>query len=216
MLAEMKIVSVEMRIIEDVDSDTSYIGEYTNEKSEWAIHRASGEYVHDLQAEFTADALREWKADKESCGYKVEFNTIDGIWDALDDDGDWVDSFESPEWEPDYIDRREYNYFVPYAGGETPGTEEYKKYGLQDFERMESMSRGEWNFIGIRAVAKLQTPAGTQEIESGGMWGTESDSGEDYFKEVYAEECSELRQQLEKMGFSDSELEEHFPAQSAV
>lgn len=42
------IEAIEIRRIQDVDADTSDLGRYTDKPEEWAIERASGEYVHDL------------------------------------------------------------------------------------------------------------------------------------------------------------------------
>ena len=50
---------------------------------------------------------------------------------------------------------REYRFFVPYAGGEEPGTDNYKVYGKQDYNRAEALNRGDWYLIGITARAEV-------------------------------------------------------------
>lgn len=96
-----------------------------------------------------------------------------------------------------------------------------KKYGNEDwwrkavrenvrkcYERMESLNRGEWRFIAIRALAEIGLPNGfpngylTQIITSGGCWGIESDSDESYLEEVGTNELANLRGQLHALGFS--------------
>jgi hypothetical protein len=142
----------------DVNADTSFIGEYTDNSSAWAIDRESGEYVADLE-----------KADEN--------------------------------WEP----RRrngEYRFFVPYGGGEKPGTDDHRKYGLEDFRRMERLASGDLCFLGIQARADIVVNGTCQTITSGGLWGIESDSGDDYFAEVGRTEVAELAGILETLGFS--------------
>ncbi len=94
-----------------------------------------------------------------------------------------------------------------------------RKYVRQDYERMESLNRGDWCYIGIRVDAEVQLTATWensvvskvswhspiapyQTITSGGLYGIESDSGNDYIQSVEQEELSELRAQLKALGFS--------------
>jgi hypothetical protein len=42
----------------------------------------------------------------------------------------------------------------------------------------------------------------TQTIRSGGLWGIESDSGDDYLTEVENEQLDELKDELHAIGFS--------------
>ena len=102
---------------------------------------------------------------------------------------------------------REYRGFEPYAGGEEVGTEEYYEYGLQDYERMEGLVRGNWVFLGIIAEAcvgvsldggksyKLDT------LTSGGVWGIESDSAREYLEDVGRDELADLKATLLAYGF---------------
>ncbi len=103
---------------------------------------------------------------------------------------------------------REFRFFVPYAGGEEPGTKDYQTYGLQDFERMESLNNGGWYFLGIIVKAEVVSTSGViQIIRSGGLWGIESDSGTDYLEEVEKEELAELRTELESFGFGERAID---------
>lgn len=114
------------------------------------------------------------------------------------------------ERDPDYFippKGREYRFFKPYAAGLKPGASRYVRYGKQDLERMESLNRGDWWFIGIKAVATIQL-SGTmvQEITSGGLWGIESNDT-DYHKEVEWEELGWLRKELIAAGFTEEEID---------
>ena len=109
---------------------------------------------------------------------------------------------------------REFRYFNPnwenYKGCDE---EEIRKYCQQDYERMESLNAGKWCYIGIKAVAEIQTSGNGKiwlcnEISTGGLWGIESDSGEDYLKSEGNIELSELEKLLIEFGFSENEINE--------
>ena len=107
---------------------------------------------------------------------------------------------------------REYRGFIPYAGGEKPGTKDFYKYGMEDFKRMEGLERGDWSFIGIRAEAQVSygQNGNSRRLEwftSGGLWGIESDSGE-YLKEVAKDELADLRAHLEQFNVDTSNFDE--------
>jgi hypothetical protein len=68
-------------------------------------------------------------------------------------------------------------------------------YRTQDQARLDAWRNGEWHFVGICARATLKVPYGvnpqcwiTSELLSPGLWGIESDSGDEYFLQVYQEE----------------------------
>ena len=70
-------------------------------------------------------------------------------------------------------------------------------------ERMESLNRGDWCYIGIRAECEVQLTGDLcQTITSGGLWGIESDAEESYLKSIEDEQLAELRSQLAAIGFS--------------
>jgi hypothetical protein len=72
-----------------------------------------------------------------------------------------------------------------------------KRYRKADQKRLDAYNRGEWHFVGIRARAHVTIVRnGTSfrfNLDSAGLWGIESDSGEEYFKEVFEPEISELK-----------------------
>ena len=66
---------------------------------------------------------------------------------------------------------------------------------------MESLQRGDWAYLGIRADAEIIVDGVSQDISSGGLWGVESDSDRVYLAEIDGEQLSELRDQLRALGF---------------
>ena len=79
---------------------------------------------------------------------------------------------------------REYRAFISENNGEKEGTEDFFKYALQNYERMESYNSQEWWYIGIGAKAQIEVGGILQNITSGSLFGIESDSDKGYIKEV--------------------------------
>lgn len=107
---------------------------------------------------------------------------------------------------------REMIGFKPYAGGEKTGTEDYYKYGLQDYKRMEGLNNGDWSFIGIEAVATVSRDIGggnrrLETLSSGGLWGIESDSGK-YLNEVAKGEIQDLKEHLSAFNVNTDNFDE--------
>jgi hypothetical protein len=68
-------------------------------------------------------------------------------------------------------------------------------YREPDEARLKAWRNDEWHFVGIRARATIKIPHGsnlecwiTTELVSPGLWGIESDSGADYFEQVYQDQ----------------------------
>ncbi len=71
-----------------------------------------------------------------------------------------------------------------------------------DRERLEAFNRGDWWMVGIRVRATIVVNGVLQRIESGGLWGVESDA-RDYWKEVACEEYAALVDTLAALGITD-------------
>jgi len=103
-----------------------------------------------------------------------------------------IDVKEQGDW-----DSGKYRYFNP-AMQENP---------MELYRRMVAYDKGLWNMEGIRAKAKvlLSTDGGktwkSHTISSGGLWGVESDSGNDYKNDIFREEREELAKQLRAFNF---------------
>ncbi len=80
-------------------------------------------------------------------------------------------------------------------------------------ERKAEYERGEFHFEGCYAAAQVAYAIGggsyrLEDFQSGGLWGIESDSGDDHRREVAAEELADLRGHLEKFGVDVSTCKE--------
>ena len=62
-------------------------------------------------------------------------------------------------------------------------------------DRLAAYERGEFGYIGIQAA----WCHGSLRVVSAGVWGVESDAGEDYLQELFKEEQEELLVQLRAM-----------------
>lgn len=74
-------------------------------------------------------------------------------------------------------------------------------YREADQERLDAFNRGEWYMVGVRARAKgfiVYNGTGTAvNLDSAGVWGVESDSGDEYLNELYHEQVIELKAMIE-------------------
>lgn len=64
----------------------------------------------------------------------------------------------------------------------------------------------EWQMIGIWVEAKITVNGVTQCLQSGGLWGVESDSDHQFFGATVVEELDELRATLADLGFDAEEV----------
>lgn len=74
-----------------------------------------------------------------------------------------------------------------------------------DQARMDAWLAGEWELIGIRARATVYVPAegvsfAVYEMESPGVWGVESDAGEELLSELFEEEKAQVIDAIRAMG----------------
>ena len=77
---------------------------------------------------------------------------------------------------------------------------EREKYKAQDAKRLAAYNRGEWHMIGIcaKAIAWVERTnyRTNYELESPGLWAIESDSDEEYLRDVFNNECEMLREDI--------------------
>ena len=73
-------------------------------------------------------------------------------------------------------------------------------------DRLEAYKRGEFSFIGARAEAEVIIEETTQTLRSGGLYGIESDSEDEYIDEIAAQEWAALRAVLKTVGVSTEQL----------
>lgn len=121
--------------------------------------------------------------------------------------------------------QREYRYFVPMNSVEdhrqglsrigysrSQAEDMAREYCRQDYKRMEALNAGEWHYIGVMVEARVSYSIGNgtrrlEWFESGGLWGIESDSGEEYLAEVAQEQIQDLREHLNAFNVDTSEFE---------
>ena len=97
---------------------------------------------------------------------------------------------------------REFRFFNPAMTGDETGNPDSPE---EDYRRMEAYNRGDWCMVGCVAKAEVLVPSGAgcstvQVIHSGGLWGIESDCGDDYRAEVQGDELEDLARQLDAFG----------------
>ena len=82
--------------------------------------------------------------------------------------------------------------------------------GFED--RLKAYENNEFDFVGVKAIAtiaipfeiingngKKETNYKLQKIDSGGLWGIENDSTDEYINQVAKEQIDELKDYLEKL-----------------
>lgn len=206
-----RIQSITIKRMIDDSPDTSWLGEYSNNpNSDYSIDRAHSEDCNSIA--YPREALAQLKhiSDYLSDAHNSELYANDGtsnvesLSDACDLVNETIDAFEDCDCgEHGDMERNEYRYFNPNHENYTGCTSaEIRQYCKQDYERMESLNRGNWYFIGIAADAEIVVGNICQTVCSGGLWGIESDSHPSYFTEIEQEQLAELRSQLHALGFS--------------
>lgn len=151
-----RILKIEVKRMDDPDSDTSYLGEYSN------------------------TATSEFSISRKIVGQYHYFNP--GSVEPFNSAASWIPA--------KVADKRAY------------WLDAMRKNAAQDYARLEAFNNEEWGFIGIQATAEIVIAGVCQTIQSGGLWGIESDSEESYFRSIEREELTSLRGILSAMGFS--------------
>ncbi len=224
MQQQKRILSIKVKHLDDTDPDTSFLGQYSNNKAgDFSIDRAHKPDCASVskEAEKISEQLERVKdylfEHRDEIGNDSDNPYYWGLSEALD----LVDEARESITECDcgkYLAPGKYRYFNPgsveafdAAASWIPTDETDKRAywekamrqnALQDYARMESLQNGEWGFIGIRAQAEIAVCGVCQTITSGGLWGIESDSEEEVFREEAREQLAELRGILNELGFS--------------
>ena len=80
------------------------------------------------------------------------------------------------------------------------------EYRDQDEARKKAYEDGDFTFVGVRAEAEVVVEGVTQTLTSSGLWGIESDSGEEHVEDVALEEYDSLRDILKAVGVPTSQV----------
>ena len=78
-----------------------------------------------------------------------------------------------------------------------------------DQARLNAWKADDWSYIGVRAVATIRDTKTriAIKVSSAGLWAIESDAGDQFLSEVYAEELESIRPVLARLGLSDAQIE---------
>lgn len=171
----------------DEDADTSLIGEYKAKgPEEGYIDRRKGVLYGEGVEEpddpcYECEKLEECELYiSDPCEALRDYNKTWDEWDENYGLEILADELGST-WE-----RNSFEFFVPYAGGEKPGSEHYAEYAIQSYDRIIGLEKDHWCFMGCVVTLSVD---GIEFVES--VWGIESDAG-DYIEEVEKEQIAEL------------------------
>jgi hypothetical protein len=220
---KIKIESVYVEAKTGDCPDTSWLGKYTIKASDWAIDRKRNDFCIKLEQreriiEILQERLKLFFDENNEYGNLAYQKRIENR----------ITKIEQSFPHESHIDRNSYEYFLPcnhvphnpknwdhVQGKERAAViKEHGSvkmadmaYAMQDYNRMEALNNGQWYYIGIIAKAKILIPlkgnpgsSQYQAISSGGLWGIESDSGEDCLQETAREQLQDLAGQLEALG----------------
>jgi hypothetical protein len=206
--AKARILRVTIEHKQDESPDTSCLGEYQSNYSdgEYYLDRETGELK--LNGETVAEVWTIYGRNEHR--YITDFqHDPNSPWAHVDDKG-VNEAYLNCRYRLNRAhENKRGNLFAKYKvkGWETAATRREKirvldiVYCCEDAYRLERLQRGDWYYVGIIAKAEVTLANDvTQTIRSGGLWGIESDC-EDYHKQVEKEQLSELREQLEAIGF---------------
>lgn len=207
-----RVFDVETRVCADVSPDVSYLGEYTDHPDGWNVERETG-ILRNGDGETLAENVRTDSPDRG------QFRFIHGF-QRNDSPGDWAhvsDGDVAKAYLRARSDLAKHNVRGRFA---TTRADKIRVlsilYCVRDAERLESLSRGDYCMCGVYVSARVILPGSdvSQEIRSDGLWGIESDSGIDYFREIESEELASLRGELESIGASETAIARAFKARS--
>ena len=94
-------------------------------------------------------------------------------------------------------------WYREHGWSKQAAAEQVAKQKAEDCARCEAANRGDWYMMGVWAEAEVVLGSGAgvvQRLQSGGLWGVESDCGRAYLEEVVAKELAGLREELQAAG----------------
>lgn len=108
---------------------------------------------------------------------------------------------------------REFRFFKPYAGGEEVGTDNYYEYGLLDYEHMEGLNRGDWQFVAVGVIVTLEDDKGFTREYSDHLGCVEHHGDKisrDYIRGTLGDCLSRIEGEILAAGIDAEELTEKF------
>ena len=162
----------------------------------------------------------EWPNEKSR--FQIERIWFEGVSDDSPDTsylGEYSNSphatrFTIDRQEEGDMERNEYRYFIASFNYDNESPENQEKYARQDYQRMESLNRGDWCYLNVSAVAEIAVQHGSakyppmrttlHKIRGGSCGGIESDCEcEDILKDC----LSELKTELEAFGMTKRQID---------
>jgi hypothetical protein len=118
----------------------------------------------------------------------------------------YEDIIDKEDYEIPLLNNGECSFFYPADNGEKIGTDEYKKYALLNYQRMEDYNNNHWSYLIIRCETFVHTDSGLSDGVFDTLSSVESDGEKEYLKEIIDELKNNVKYQLKNMGFSEDEI----------
>ena len=199
----MKILSIKIKRETDTNPDTSWIGEYTDKCKPWNIVCQTGEFCEKIdQRKRMVENLESQTEDLgEYENSEIRINQLLARIEKIKNSG----PLNYPE-----RNRNHYYFFEAFGSGELTGSKLYREYALRDFEEMEKLQNGDFQFLIVWIEARIQitTNGPIQTITSGSLGGIDSRMKKDEMQEIIDAQKKDLFDQLSKIGFSEKQLSE--------
>jgi hypothetical protein len=175
--------------------DYSYLGEYTEKIGPGVIIREHDEFYERIPVEMERDYDGRFLGKKEP-----EYSTYrNGEYSGFKPCNHIP--FNPKDWA--HVSRKDKSAVIKQYGSLENAS---YAYAMADYKRMESLNNGHWSYICLTVETTMTTNTGISSVISDSLCGIESDSGDDYFKEIISELKENVKAQLRKMGFSDDEI----------
>lgn len=175
-------INLEINWVYDDAGDMSHLGEFTDKRGEWTVDRKTGVMLGDWETvvkHLPPARAQAWCDEMEELGYTVTDcdSPMRGWWECHASGYRVVrDNL------PTRYDSREYRYFKlsDVHGYNPPADAEELGYLVQDYERAHRYTIGDWSFMGCIVTVR----AAGAKVGYDSLWGIESDSGDEYRREV--------------------------------
>jgi len=173
------------KLIPDYHSDTSCLGTYTNKPGPWRVDCQEGLL---LGAELEEPDAEDFPLPNAVDPEYPDDNEINwDLYDAVLADWEYTPCRILEEVRCGIHRNNDYRYFVPFCGGsgEELSQEEWTKYAVQDYERMDDLLKGWWGYLGI--VVERKCKCCGEWANHDALWGIESDC-EEYIESILINE----------------------------
>jgi len=199
----LAIEQVRIKRMIDNDPDTSYLGRYTDDIGPGVVIRKYDEFYERIPTEMERDSNGRF-IGKEEPDIPLYSNEYVGFRPA------------------NHIPHNPDNWKHVSRADKKAVREKFgslKKadyaYALEDYNRFEGLTRGDWYYIGIEVDATVSISVAGRclnsiVVQSGGLWGIESDSGDVEINDIISDEKESLRKELQSMGFPDDQIDAAF------